>query len=820
MPILAQESANVENELIVQEIVISGLKSIDESLIRDLIQTKVDEEISPDKLSKDIKEMYKTTEAFSDISVDVKPIDKGLRVEFILKENPKVSQDNKTENQTNTDTPNSSNEGNTTQAETSDAQSEYSEGGITLIGNEKLSKEKIFAKITLKPGAFYSEKALWGSTQNILELYREEGYYLASVDSDVKLDNSDDTVSVIFKITEGEQVKIDEMNFIGNQYITQKAFRKVMKTRQGKHFRDGDFETDLERIIDYYHDRGFMYAKVVDNQKRFTDDKTGIMLDIIIEEGSQFRIGKYDIVSKDEIEKPVFSEETILSMLQLGVGDIFSKSSFAVDLNTIREAYNKKGYILAQVEPDPLKYDSENGVVQITLRISEGSTISIGDVEINGLEKTQEPVIRRELDRLDIKTGEPYNVENLRLVRSKIYTLGSFIKGVDFRLRQGEDDNQKDLVMQIIETPQSGMFNLFGGYGTEGGILGGLEVGNNNLFGKAYRIRVKGDIGTNERKTGEISFSTPWIFNDPTSLSLSLYSRYQLRRLYYNKIYEQYSDYDDWYTDKRYGGSINLGRLMTKNIDTSVRFRDENRYLELPKLLTGDDENESFWYETRSLTFFVSKDTRDYRMSLFNPVSGSYNSFSSEYSGGLLGADNQFQKYTFDTNWFVETFKNFILATHFQVGYIRSNIWNNAGELDIHKIGMLSSDRYYLGGIDTMYPVRGYENLSIIPKAKGEVDPNFGGNRMYSLNLEYRYPLRDNLTLLAFYDMGQTWNEDTTNIFKDLSPKKSLGVGVRFELPAMGLIMRLEYGYGFDRENLDGQPQPGGKFHFSLGPAF
>jgi outer membrane protein assembly factor BamA len=143
---------SADSDLIVREIVIIGLKSIDESLIRDLIQTKVGEEISPDKLSKDIKEIYKITEAFADVSVDVKPIDSGLRVEFILTENLRVSQENnnKTVNQTNTDTSNSSNEGNTTPAETSDNQSEHSEGGITLIGNEKLSQEKILPQITLK----------------------------------------------------------------------------------------------------------------------------------------------------------------------------------------------------------------------------------------------------------------------------------------------------------------------------------------------------------------------------------------------------------------------------------------------------------------------------------------------------------------------------------------------------------------------------------------------------------------------------------------------------------------------------------------------
>jgi len=806
-PVLAEDSASVDNDLIVQEIVISGLKSLDETLIRDLIQTKVGEEISPDKLSKDIKEIYKTTEAFSDISVDVKSVDNGLKVEFILKENFKVG-----EEKSNPDTANSSNE------ENMEEQAESHTDAITLIGHDKLSKSKILDEVTLKSGAFYSEKDLWQSTQNILELYQEEGYYLAIVASDVKLNNPDDTMSVTFSITEGERIKIEEINFIGNEYATPKELRKVMKTREGKRFRDEDFESDLDRIIDHYHDRGFMYAQVVDTQKTFTDDKTGIILALTIEEGPQFRIGKYDIVLKDAIDKP-FSEEKILSMLQLSVGDIFSRSMFAKDLETIRGAYSDEGYILAQITPDPPKYDAENGIVEITLRISEGSIIAIGDVDINGLEKTKEPVIRRELNRLDIKSGEPYNVQNLRLARQKIYTVGSFIRGVDFRLGHGTDEDKKNLSVNIIETPQTGMFSLFGGYGTEGGILGGVEVGNNNLFGKAYRVHVKGEIGTRGRKTGEISFRTPWIFNDPTSLSVSLYSRYRLRRLYYNRVYSNYSDYDDWYTDKRYGGTITLGRPITKNIETSVRFRDENGYLEFPQLLT-DEENKSRWYETRSITFFAARDTRDYRMSLFNPISGSLNSFSYEYSGGFLGADNQFQKYTLDTNWFAETFKNFILAAHLQAGYVNSNIWTSAGKVDVNKIWMLSSDRYYLGGIDTMYPVRGYENWSIIPKSKGKVDPNFGGNKIYYLNLEYRYPVNDSLTLLAFYDMGQTWNEDTTNIFKEFSPKKSVGLGLRFELPAMGLIMRLEYGYGFDRINNLGEPDPKGKFHFSLGPAF
>ena len=783
IPIIAQEPTSDNSDLIVREISITGLNSLDESLIRDLIQTKVGEEISPEKLTKDIKEIYKTTEAFSDIAVDVQPLEDGLKVEYTLTENPKVKSD------------------------------------IQIIGNENLGHKKIKSEIILKKDAFYSEPALWKSTQNISELYIREGYYLAKVDSEVVPNEADNTVSVTFTIAEGERIKIQQVNYIGNHNATHKDLRKVMATREGKRFRDEALEHDLEKIINYYYDRGFLYAKVVDTQKRFTDDKIGIIIDITIEEGPQFRIGKHDIVFMDEMDKRPFSEEKIRSMFVLGEGDIFNKSQFAEDINTIFEAYNNEGYILAQIIPDPLRYHSEKALVDITMRVSEGDIIAIGNVDIDGLEKTKELVIRRELNRLDIKRGEQYNVQNLRTARQKIFTIGPFIRGVDFRLRPGSEINNKDLIVQIVETPQTGMFSLFGGYGTEGGILGGVEVGTSNLFGKAYRIRVKGELGTRKRRTGEISFHTPWIFNDPTSLGISLYSRQRTRRLYG----QQYAAWglDDWYADKRYGGSITLGRPITKNIESSIRFRDENGYIEWPESLLSDEGSVSdTWSETRSVTAFLSRDTRDYRLSLFNPISGSHNSFSFEYSGGVLGADNQFQKFTYNTSWFFETWKSFILATQLKMGYLRADVWNSKGGVDANKIWRLSFDRYFLGGIDTTHPIRGYENWSIIPEYRGRINPNFGGNKMYYLNLEYRYPVRSDLMLVTFFDMGQTWNEDTTNIFRDFHPYKSIGAGVRFELPAMGMIMRLEYGYGFDRRGPGGEEEPGGKFHFSMGPAF
>jgi outer membrane translocation and assembly module TamA len=90
---------------------------------------------------------------------------------------------------------------------------------------------------------------------------------------------------------------------------------------------------------------------------------------------------------------------------------------------------------------------------------------------------------------------------------------------------------------------------------------------------------------------------------------------------------------------------------------------------------------------------------------------------------------------------------------------------------------------------------------------------------MVYANFEYRIPISPQLTGAVFFDIGHVWHENTSNIFKDLSFKKGAGVGIRFDL--LGMLARIEWGYGFDRDrNGDGRKEPGGKIHFTIGPGF
>ena len=595
----------------------------------------------------------------------------------------------------------------------------------------------------------------------------------------------------------GPRVRIEEINFIGNENISAKTLQKKLKTRTGKPFDQMLFEEeDLSlNLRNYYQDRGFSQVKVIGYEKRFTEDKTGLILDITVDQGPEFVVGTYTL----EVEagaKSLFSEKKIRGMLDPAEGEIFNRKNFDESISKLQQAYLDKGYLLSDVIPTPF-FNEADGVVDITLKIIEGDIIIIGKVIISGLEKTMEHVVKRELDFLDIKPGELLDVKSLRKARQRIFQMGSFIRAVDFVPSDTAEDNRKDLRVNIAETPRTGMLSLGGGYGSEGGIFGTAEVGQNNLLGRAYRVHLKGELGTRDHHTAELSFGTPWILGTPTRLNARLYNNRRFRRYYgtVGRLLDRTGGnylYDRYVWSQR-GASVTLGRPIVHDIDLSVRLRNEH-------VETHNPDEELINRSTRSILFAVGRDTRDYRTSLYDPMGGSSHTISYEYSGGILGADNEFQKYSIDTSWFYSGWWNHVIAAHARVSYMVSESTDRR---------FLFYERFFLGGVDT---IRGYEQWEIYPDS---LNP-YGGNKVFFANLEYRIPVSPQLTAALFFDIGQVWDETVTNPFNfdQINMKKGLGVEARLNM--FGMLARLGWGYGLDR--LSGEPA--GKFHFTIGPGF
>jgi len=793
LPIYAQDAIPKSNPFIVKVINVQGSKTMPSETIISILQTRIGEEISLRKVRDDVRELYKLGQ-FSDIQVDSIGSDEGINLTFMMEEWPKVS------------------------------------GDIVINGNKDVNTSKIKDILTIGSDRSLSGKSIQESKNKILKLYKEKGYYLAQVNENVVVSPEDGTARVSFDINEGKKITVQEINIVGNKRVSERDIKKQMKLKKGKRFDDTLYEGDPVTVIDYYRQNGFVDAKLIKSEKNFNESKTGIIINLEVEEGPQYRIGDVTVSIVPYLgTKPIYSKKDILNQFLLEKGDVFKQVDFINGLSMINKIYLDKGRVSVRINPE-MNYKPTEETVDVAISVTEGTSAYIGTVPINWVSatsdephKTKEYVIRRELDRFDIKEGKLYSSQNIEDARRRILNLGSFIRRAEPQIdvetpssepgiENKENDSQKVTVnFDVEESRQSGMFSVAGGYGSEGGLFGSLDIWDDNIFGRAFRLQLRGEIGTKELRTGQIVFSSPWILNTPTSLDASLYNRRRTFN-YDTTITTTTEDKTSSYRDDSIGASVTVGRPITRKLDISVGLRNESTTYKMWDVDRREYVTTEDWYrdynpsypksaipkskgKTRSIKTQLERDTRNYLTSMFDPNGGSFISASSEFSG--LGGD-QFQKIETESSLFVPTWWKLVLVFHLKTGYI-------AGE----DAKYLTFERYYLGGIQS---IRGYGTNVITPKGYEQ----YGGNRMGQLNVEYRFPITNMVRGIIFFDAGQTWG-GKENLVKDFFPRKSVGLGVRFDF--MGALARIEYGYPLNAPVGSGKPKRG-KIEFDIGPSF
>jgi outer membrane protein insertion porin family len=176
----------------------------------------------------------------------------------------------------------------------------------------------------------------------------------------------------------------------------------------------------------------------------------------------------------------------------------------------------------------------------------------------------------------------------------------------------------------------------------------------------------------------------------------------------------------------------------------------------------------------------------------FYPTSGSTTSWSTELAGGWLGGNVDFHKHLLDHRTYVQPFWKPVVMVRSRLGVLQPY---DRGQ------SVPGYETFRLGGTLFNY-LRGYDDYDVVPEENVSVnslgqESRFpGGRYMATLTVEYQFPIANPLNGLLFMDMGNTWNSVDDVSLNEF--KRSVGVGMRMEVPMLGLL-GLDYAYGFDR---------------------
>lgn len=658
---------------------------------------------------------------------------------------------------------------------------------LTYQGRKHLGKGAITQAMTLKLKDPFNEAKLQADLDRIKAKYAEKGYVGAEVSYELTRDPAQGAVYVQLNITEGERVRVGTVTLNGADELPAEKILKKASNRPGKVFKPQNLQRDYVKMILYGRNKGYSEFMLTPPQVEMNADKTLVNITYDVTEGEKVDFGTVsfegsNVFTDQELEKQVFFRE----------GHLYNQKDFDDTITAIQEQYADKGYLQARVTPVK---NIQNGKLNLTFDIAEGHIFYIDHVDVTGYHDTKKYVFTREIS---IKPGDLYDNAKIRRSQTKILNLG-FINDVQVDLQPTADPQKVDLGFNIVEG-RPGMFTAGLAMSSMDGLYGELSVNHMNLFGRAQRLSLRTLFGK-EILDYTVSWSTPWIYDRPTSLGVDLFN---------TRRYRSFATDNQAYTEKRIGGRIKVGPRFNDDIyQLSFGYSFEHIDLydieERFKCAPGKNPSECIAEGTTNMSTVSADFAIDTRDNIWDPTTGWRNSIGLALAGGPIGADLDLW-YLNARSIFNYTVLN--VGGNYPIVFVLSNKFGSVKPYGRTK-EVPPFEKFFLGGADT---VRGYERA-------GEIGPEYGGDMYYVMNAELRFPLaregRRNMAQFAFFfDLGNSWN-DFDDLEFSLGPnhnqfKAGVGVGLRFTTPS--LPIRIDWGYGLNH----GPDEDRSHFYFNI----
>ncbi len=666
---------------------------------------------------------------------------------------------------------------------------------IDFIGQEKFKAGELLKAIKLDVGSPISEFLIRQAQQDIERKYHEAGYAYTTVEVD--RDALRDDRRVLFRISEGPRVKIQEIVFEGNASYSDLRLRSLIETNTSLWiFRTGAFDPetadrDVAAIKTFYVSRGYLNAQVGHRIDFKPGSESDLIVTFVIDEGLQHYVQSLKFVGNT-----VYDDARLRAMMKCVEGTVVDSDVLKADRERILEEYGRLGYVYCEVSTNHV-FAEEDGLVHLTVNIVEREQYRFGRLVVRGNRNTRDRVVRRELrflpeelyDTTKTKAAEQSLVETRLFENAKITP-------------QGEQPGVRDALVTVEEADTTSI--LFGvGVTSNSGVVGSITLEQRNFDiwdkprkpgeffrGKSFRgagqtMRIQLEPGT-ELTRGRIDFREPYLLDREIGMGLALYL--------FQRGREEFDERRVGFTpsfDKRWREGVLKGWAA----ETAFRFEYIN--ISDTDIFTAkeirDDRGDNI------LTSIKGTIVRDRTDSRWLPSTGDRLQLSIEQAGAM-GGDHTFTKLIGNYDRYFTLKTDVFGRKHIvQVGTTIGQILGDAPVFE----------KFFAGGIGSM---RGFAFRGVSPRAGLRHDA-VGGDFMLLVNSEYSFPLVGKLVRGAtFIDMGTV--EDDFGIH---SWRAAAGVGARIYIKYFGPIpLSFDLAFPIASEDRDDEQV----FSFSFGTTF
>lgn len=480
-------------------ITVKGIKYFDENLIVSITGMSVGDKIQlpgSDAFSKAISKLWKQNIASSvDIGI-TKVVGNEIYIEISINERPKLV-------------------------------------SFSFEGVKKSEREDLESKCGLFKDRVVTENMKLSALEAIRKYYFEKGYRKIDIQTqEVVVDGITNGVALSFKINKGKKVRINSINFSGNEQIDDAILKKQMKETHemwrctlypqvssnpygdsvknktfkqflnerayfyptkildylnpylrikfltSSKFSDTKYQDDKDKIIEYYNSQGLRDAMIVADTQ-ILNQKGNLDIDIKLHEGKRYYFGNISWRGNTK-----YSDSVLNFLLGIQKGDIYNLEllnkrlgkQLSMEGGDISSLYLDDGYLFFRL--DPVETSVYNDTIDFEIKMSEGPQATYGKITVSGNDKTKDYVILREMRTLP---GEKFSRADIIRTQRELSQLGFFNpEKISPNIVPNQSNGTVDINWEV-EEKSSDQLELSAGYGGGFGLTGTLGVVFNNF---------------------------------------------------------------------------------------------------------------------------------------------------------------------------------------------------------------------------------------------------------------------------------------------------------------------------------------------------
>ena len=696
---------------------------------------------------------------------------------------------------------------------------------VAFEGNRRLRSDALLPGLSTVANARFNPATVEADTQRIADMYRRTGRALARVAPRI-VDLPNGRIDVVFTIDEGTRTGIKSIDFKGNNAFSDRRLRDLMVSEESgiltllkttDVYNPDRVASDLELIRRYYLRKGYADFQIVSTDVVFDAGRGGYLINITVDEGQRYSVGSVAVDSRvpgidgGELQRRVLTRS----------GRVYDATEVERTLVDLTTEASRRGFPFAQVRPVGVR-NFESATVDISYIIEEGPRVFVERINVRGNTRTQEEVIRRELD---LGEGDAYNKVLLDRAERRLNNLGFF---QSVRISNEPSMSPDRVIVNIdVEDKPTGSFSIAGGYSTAEGFIGEVSLSENNFLGRGQAVRIAGQLGQRTRGI-DFSFTEPFFLGYRLAAGIDLYSKFTDET--------NFARYENRIT----GGTLRLGVPITEEFSITARYSLFQQDLKIPNTpsqpfndcsiasvnvpLLGrpaceNNGEASLAVKEAAGTTITSLAgltfTYNSLDSFQNPTSGLFAEIRPEVAG--IGGDARFFRVSGDARYYHELFEDVIGIARVQGGYVNAF---GGRRLRI-------TDHYFLGPS----LVRGFESSGIGPRDISTLDSAanaVGGTTYFGASVEVQFPMplvpralgmrgalfADAGTLFGYKGNTQFQGGNTITVRDDRTIRSSVGAGLLWNSP-LGPI-RFDYAIATSKAKGDRTQA----FRFSGGTSF